>query len=97
MKIYELEYVSSYNPETGAVDSCKIMRTTDKAKLDKVIADHQLKVITDLQPGHHNVFAVTEFEPRFDEYFDEEALELCIKEDQEYKAQPSWSWNFWNN
>lgn len=91
MKYYELKYVAENNGETGAGTTYNIARSTNKADIDKIIADNNLKVVTKLERGQAHVFLLTEFEPNFPTYFEPDVLAAAIKADKEWKEKPVWN------
>lgn len=91
MKYYELKYIAENDGETGAGTSYNIARSTNKADIDKIIADNNLEVVTKLERGQAHVFLLTEFEPNFPTYFEPDVLAAAIKADKEWKERPVWN------
>ena len=89
MKYYHLYYIYWANGESGATGSYDIAQSTNKADIDKIIADNNLNVIPaeKLERGQSNVFVLLEFEPNFPEYFNQDKLEAALEEERQIKEE----------
>ena len=87
MKYYSLYYIYWNNGESGACGTYDIAQSTNKADIDKIIAENNLDVVTEVERGQSNVFVFQEFEPTFPEYFRQDMLDAALSEDQHYKEE----------
>ena len=87
MKYYHLYYIYWNNGESGACGTYDIAQSTNKADIDKIIADNHLDVVTNVERGQSNVFVLQEFEPHFPEYFKPDMLQAALDEEKQLKEE----------
>jgi len=87
MKYYRLYYIYWNDGESGASGIYDIAQSTNKTDIDKIIAENNLDVVTEVERGQSNVFVFQEFEPTFPEYFRQYMLDAALSKDKQYKEE----------